>query len=209
MKKMKMKKKTKIGATLSGFAPKWGSAGGRGRGRVRILGMAIHLTELNAEERQRLEVTETDEHQEARSRERVDWSAVWKVALAMGAYFFLFPGGTPWTSGSPGGVMGRSFEWAWPALVVAHLALCYAYTMVIAHAVYVLRTISAFFAGVAVGGILYVLNLALFMGTSSSQSEMRAMAAHVIFGGIAAVMYKALSVPVPRMKLDGEEIIAD
>jgi len=102
--------------------------------------------------------------------------------------------------------MGRPFAWAWPLLIGAHLALCYAYAMVIAHAVYVLRTIPAFFAGIAIGGILYVLNMALFMGSSDSQGEMRALAAHIVFGGIAAVMYKALSVPVPRMKLDGKEV---
>jgi hypothetical protein len=167
--------------------------------------MTKHLSELDAWERQRLRVFDSAEEQEEQSRQRVSWAAIWKVALGLGAYFFVFPGGTPWTSGSPGGVMGRALTWPLPMAIVVHFILCFANSAAVAHAVFRQRAVPAFFVGVAAGLGLFAFNMMLFMA-SSPRSDGRALVAHLIFGGFAALLYKGLSVPPPRMTLDGQPV---
>jgi hypothetical protein len=170
--------------------------------------MAKHLSELDAWERQRLVVLDGSEEQEQVSRDHVSWRAILQVGIGLGAYFFIFPGGTPWTSGSPGGVMGRAVMWSWPLAVLAHMALCLVNTAAIAHVVYAQRAVAAFFMGAATGVGLFILNMALF-AASGPRSDGRAFAAHLIFGGFAALMYKGLSVPPPKMVLDGQPVDTD
>jgi hypothetical protein len=145
---------------------------------------------------------ETPEHQEWRSRQQVNWTAVAKSGLGMGLLLFIFAGGTPWTGASGlNQVMGRPLPWPWPTLLLAHFALAWLYMGVIAAAIYRLRVFSAILTGVVVALFLYGINFVIFAGLGSGmgdRGDARALAAHLTLGLLGSALYKALSVPPPE-----------
>jgi hypothetical protein len=142
---------------------------------------------------------ESPEHQEWRARQHVNWPAIFKCGLGVGLFLFIFSGGTPWTSGGIiTGVMGRALPWPWPLIVVAHFGLCLGYMAVIAHIIYRFKVLKAIIVGLVTAMGLYAINYILLTGWSDHRDDGRALAAHIVFGLFASVVYKAISVPRPR-----------
>lgn len=135
--------------------------------------------------------------QEAISRRSIHWPAVFKTALGVGTYLFIFSGGTPWTGGGvANGILGRAYEWPMPALAVAHFALCLAYISVIAAAIFRLRVLTGIFVGTAISGALYLLTFPVL--ATHDAGDGRALAAQLVLGLFGSALYKALSIPKVR-----------
>lgn len=141
---------------------------------------------------------ETPEQQEARACRQVSWNAVIKTSLYMGAFLFIFSGGTPWTSGGvANGILGRAVPgMPWILVAIGHFVACFVCIAIIAHIIYPLR---AWWAGVIVGGAvslaLYGVNYVFF--ASHDRGDLRAFGAHLILGLFGSAIYKAMSVPPP------------
>lgn len=144
---------------------------------------------------------ESIEHQEMRARREVNLTAALKVGAGLGVLLFIFPGGTPWTSGGTlNAVLGRPMPWPWFLILAVHLALCLAYMVVVANVVYRFKLIAAIGAGILTVLGLFAVNFAFFaaiMGFNQDLSNARSLVAHVIFGLFGTVIYKAISVPRP------------
>lgn len=143
---------------------------------------------------------ETRNHQEWRSRQSVNWTAIWQTALSVGGILFIMSGGSPWsTAGTMNAAMGRDLPWGFFPLLVLHFALAYAYSAALAFTVYRLRLGAAIFAGPAVGLALFAINHVIFnsLGIVMQSPEFRALLVHLSFGLFAAVAYKGASVRPP------------
>jgi hypothetical protein len=144
---------------------------------------------------------ESMEHQEARARRAVDVSAALKAGAGLGAFLFIFAGGTPWTSGGTmNAVLGRPMPWPWLVIAVVHFALCIAYMFVLAIVVCRYKLIAAIGAGILTALVLFVVNWGVFamtMGFGNDIANGRALVAHIVFGLFGAVIYKAVAVPRP------------
>ena len=143
---------------------------------------------------------ETVQHQEWRARQHISIAAILKAGLGTGLLFFVVSGGSPWsTAGTMNAIMGRDIPLSFPMLALGHLALSLVYMVVIASAIYRLRTPVAVFVGLAVTMVLYGLNFAIFhlLGGTMQSPEFRVFLVHFMFGLFASLLYKALSVPRP------------
>ena len=144
---------------------------------------------------------ESIEHQEMRARRAVNLSAALKVGAGVGAFLFLFSGGTPWTGGGTmNAVLGRPMPWPWFAILAAHFVLCLVYMVILANVVYRFKLIAAIGTGILTSLILFAINWGIFamtMGYSQDIANGRALVAHVVFGLFGTVIYKAIAVPRP------------
>lgn len=143
---------------------------------------------------------ETTQHQEWRSRQRIDVGAVLKAALAAGVIFFLLSGGSPWsTAGTMNAVMGRDLPFGMFTLVALHFLLAVVYTFIIAVAIYRFRTPMAVPLGILVGMALYGVNFVVYSASGILQKspEFRPIMVHLMFALFASLIYKAMSVPKP------------
>src|SRR5688572_27517766 len=143
---------------------------------------------------------ETTQHQEWRSRQRIDVGAVLKTAVAAGAIFFLLSGGSPWsTAGTMNAIMGRDLPFGMFTLVGLHFLLAVVYTFIIAAGIYRFRTPMAVPLGVLVGIVLYGVNYVVYSASGITQKspEFRPIMVHLMFALFASLIYKAMSVPKP------------
>jgi hypothetical protein len=143
---------------------------------------------------------ETPIHQEWRSRQELNWSAVTRAALGAGAVVFVLSGGSPWsTSGTMNAIMGRDLPIGMVALFVLHFLFAFVYGAIIASLIYHMRLILAMLTGVGTGLALYAVNFAVFhfLPTQMQSPEARAFYVHLSFSLIFTAAYKALSVPRP------------
>jgi hypothetical protein len=136
-----------------------------------------------------------------RARQAVNMQAAFKVGAGLGAFLFLFAGGTPWTSGGTmNAVLGRPMPWPWYAIFAVHFALCIVYMVVLANVVYRFKLIAAIGAGIFTSLVLYAFYWVVFamtMGYNHDIANGRALVAHVMFGLLGTAIYKAVSVPRP------------
>ena len=143
---------------------------------------------------------ETTEHQEWRSRQRLDLGAVIKAGFATGLLFYFMSGGSPWsTAGTMNAVMGRDFAAGFWTLLFWHFALSFLYTLVIGVVIYRLHTAPGVVAGVGVGVVLYGLNYLIYAssGMTIQSPEFRPAFVHLMFALFASLLYKAMSIPRP------------
>lgn len=150
---------------------------------------------------------ETRSHQEWRARQSLSGTAVWQVALSVGAIFFLMSGGGPWTTaGTMNAAMGRDLPWGFVPLLLLHFALAYAYALCIGLIVYRLRLGAAIVAGPALGLALFGVNHFVFnnLGIVMQSPEFRALLVHLFFGLFASVAYKGASVRPPFAGSDAD-----
>ncbi len=143
---------------------------------------------------------ETTQHQEWRSRQKIDVSAVLKAAFGSGLIFFLLSGGSPWsTAGTMNAIMGRDLPFGMFTLIALHFLLAIVYTFIIAAAIYRFRTPFAVPAGVGVGLALYAVNFVVYRASGLLQKspEFRPVMVHLMFALFASLLYKAMSVPKP------------
>lgn len=139
-------------------------------------------------------------HQEWRSRQKLDGSAIVKTALFVGAILFVMSGGGPWsTAGTMNAVMGRDLPIGMFGLLVGHFVVSLLYSGVIAVAIYRLRLGSAIVIGVGVALALYAANYVIFhaIPIHMQSPEGRAVFVHITFGLFASAAYKGMSVPAP------------
>jgi hypothetical protein len=143
---------------------------------------------------------ETTQHQEWRSRQRIDVGAVLKASIATGLLFFVLSGGSPWsTAGTMNAVMGRDLPLNLYLLAAFHFGLAIVYMFIIAAAIYRFRTPMAVPLGIAVGMALYAINFVIYSasGVSQKSPEFRPIMVHLMFALFASLIYKAMSVPKP------------
>lgn len=150
---------------------------------------------------------ETTEHQEWRSRQRLDVAAAIKAALISGLIFFIMSGGSPWsTAGTMNMVMGRDLplgeggSWGrlW-MLAFGHFGVALVYMFIIAAVTHRLITPLAVPLGVLTGIALYGGNFVLFhaLGFTMQSPESVTIFVHLVFSLTATLIFKAMSVPVP------------
>lgn len=143
---------------------------------------------------------ETTQHQEWRSRQRIDVGAVLKAAIATGLIFFVLSGGTPWsTAGTMNAIMGRDLPFNVFLLAALHFGLAIVYMFIIAAAIYRFRTPMAVPLGIVVGMALYGINFVVYRASGILQKspEFRPIMVHLLFALFASLIYKAMSVPKP------------
>src|SRR6478735_6072353 len=143
---------------------------------------------------------ETTQHQEWRSRQRIDVAAVLKAAIAAGLIFFFLSGGSPWsTAGTMNAIMGRDLPFGMFTLVALHFLLAVVYTFIMAAAIYRFRTPMAVPLGILVGMGLYAVNFVVYRASGLHQQspEFRPVMVHLMFALFASLIYKATSVPKP------------
>jgi hypothetical protein len=143
---------------------------------------------------------ETAEHQEWRSRQHLDMSAVIKATAGVGLIFFYMSGGSPWsTAGVMNMIMGRDFPIGFWGTLVGHFIVALIYTFVIGSVIYRLPTAAAIPSGILTGIALYAVNWLIFRsaGLTMFSPEYVTFFVHVMFSLFVSLAYKALSVPPP------------
>jgi hypothetical protein len=143
---------------------------------------------------------ETSKHQEWRARQHISIPAILKAGLGTGLLFFIVSGGSPWsTAGTMNVIMGRDLPLNMAMLALGHFSLALVYMVVIAGAIYRLKTPVAVPIGILVTMVLYGLNFGIFhaLGGTMQSPEFRAFLVHFMFGLFASLLYKAMSVPKP------------
>jgi len=145
---------------------------------------------------------------------RFSLKAALSAGLIAGTILWLFSHGTPWfTSGmvSPT-LMGRDLKpsglldgFPSTVTVLAQLAVAIGYTLVIAAVVTHLRGMWAIGVGGVVGLILYCFNFLVFhllLTLNWTGTEVPVIVTHVVFGMVAAGLYKGLAARKDMMTQD-------
>jgi hypothetical protein len=134
---------------------------------------------------------------------RVQWvTACWAGFIA-GGFLLFFTGGTPWSSDAHPAVMGRFMEHpselrTTSGFIIAfiHLALAVAYGVIIVPLTYKMGPTVAILTGGAIGAVLYCFDywvLSRALGSVFGEREARVVLTHVVFGMLAAGIYKGLA----------------
>jgi hypothetical protein len=145
---------------------------------------------------------ETIQHQEWRSRQRVNWRAVSTTALFVGGLTFVMSGGSPWsTAGTMNAIVGRDYPWNFVVLILGHFMSSYLYAAIIALAIYRFRIIAAMMLSLGVSLALCWVTGAIYesFGWVMQSPATRALLTHMAFGLYAAAVYKGACVPPRQM----------
>jgi hypothetical protein len=142
---------------------------------------------------------------------RLSWSAAIKSGLLAGALFLVIPLGSPWSglAFSSGAVMGRAvsvngtFQSA--GKVALHLLVSVVYAVIIGEVVKGLRGGWGVVAGAGLGLVLYIGNAALvsLLAPRLTGMEERVIFTHVVFGVMAAALYKGMTRTRPERHSHG------
>ena len=144
------------------------------------------------------------ERQEAIAKRAFDWKAGLYAGLISGAFFLFLSRGMPYISpGIPNLAMGRpvgvEFEGGILFTITVQMAMSILYALVIGAVVFRFNPLPAVFVGGLVGLVLYGLNYLVFriLVGDLYGDEAGVLLVHIVYGLLAAALYKALSVKAP------------
>ena len=136
---------------------------------------------------------------EPQNQHHLQWGPAFGAGLIAGFILLIVPRGSPWsalTFFSPA-IMGRAGGLVAMPLVVVwllHLGVAVIYGLIISRVVSALTQIRAVLTGGLVGLLLYLINLGVvsFWWPEVRGNEVSVLFTHVVFGLIAAAVYRGL-----------------